>query len=226
MIGIITTRPDPPALLAERARALGAQRRDLVSLVTSAAPRHVPGDGPRIAVLDFGVKENMIRALSRLGCDVHVLPAQTSAEQVLSIAPNGVLLSNGPGDPADIPYALDMIRGLLGKKPLFGICLGHQLLGMALGGRSYKLKFGHHGGNHPVKDLRQNRIYITSQNHNYALAGDPVPGLRITHINLNDQTVEGFVHTGLPVMGIQFHPEAAPGPLDAMGLFEDFLSML
>ncbi len=226
MYGIITTSEETIAALVNKAQKLSLQHQDLVSMVTTKSIRNIEGIGPRIALMDFGVKENIVRSLVALGCEVHILPSHTPAQTVLDLRPDGILLSNGPGDPLDIPYAVETVRGLLDKKPILGICLGHQLLGLALGGKTYKLKFGHHGGNHPVKDLKKNRIYITSQNHNYALREDFSKDVEVTHINFNDMTVEGFTHKELPLMSIQYHPEAAPGPLDSMDLFDEFLQMV
>lgn len=213
-------------ILAAKARELSKQRQDLVSLVSTKTGRHIEGNGSRIIILDLGVKENIIRSLINLGCDVHVVPATTSSDDIMSLKPDGILLSNGPGDPMDIPYAVKTVTDLLGKKPMLGICLGHQLLGLALGGKSYKMKFGHHGGNHPVKDLQKNRIYITSQNHNYALRDDFSQDVVVTHINFNDNTVEGFSHLHYPIMGIQYHPEASPGPSDSSIIFDEFLELV
>ena len=177
-------------------------------------------------LVDCGVKENILRSMENLGCDVSVVPSTASADEILSLKPDGILISNGPGDPMDIPYAVKTARALIGKKPILGICLGHQVLGLALGGKTYKLKFGHHGGNHPVKNLAENRIYITSQNHNYALREDFSQDVEITHVNLNDGTVEGFSHRKYPVIGIQYHPEASPGPSDSAKIFDEFLRLV
>lgn len=183
---------------------------------------------PQVVVMDFGVKHNILRQLVEVGCRVTVVPAQTTAEDIMGRAPDGVVLSNGPGDPAAVTYAIATIRRLLGRLPLFGICLGHQLLGLALGGKTFKLKFGHHGANHPVKDLRTGRVAITSQNHGFAVDFETIPDTRttLTHLNLNDQTVEGFAHAEHRILSVQYHPEASPGPHDANGLFREFASML
>ena len=177
----------------------------------------------RIVAYDFGMKRNILRRLRQEGFAVRVVPATYSAEDVLAMKPDGVFLSNGPGDPAALSYVHQNIPKLLGKVPVFGICLGHQMLGYAFGGKTFKLKFGHRGGNQPVKDLRSGKVSITSQNHGFAVDPDSLPSeIEITHINLNDQTVEGMRHKSLPVFSVQYHPEAAPGPNDASYFFEQF----
>lgn len=181
----------------------------------------------RVAVVDFGVKRSILACLTRLNMVVTVFPAITSAKDILASNPDGVLLSNGPGDPEPCSYAVDAIRELLGRVPLFGICLGHQLLGRVLGGKTYKLPFGHHGVNHPVKDLDTGRVHITSQNHGFCVDPDSLPGnARVSHWNLNDDTLEGLVVTDVPAFSVQFHPEAAPGPTDAQGLFIRFRDLI
>jgi carbamoyl-phosphate synthase small subunit len=174
------------------------------------------------------IKYNTLRVLAKLGCNVEVVPAQTTVKEILAMNPDGVLLSNGPGDPSAVPYVVDTVKGLLGLVPLFGICLGQQMLGQALGGKTFKLKFGHHGGNHPVKDLLTGKVAITVQNHGFCVDIDSLPkkDLEITHMNLNDRTLEGIRHKKLPVFSLQFHPEAAPGPHDAQYLFGKFVGML
>ena len=230
--GLSTTEPDPAKLLARVRAAHDIVGVDLVQAVTCDAPYEWPaapaGQGPHIAVMDYGVKHNILRRLAGLGCRVTILPAKTGAREVLARKPDGVVLSNGPGDPAAVTYAVDTIRGLMGQVPMLGICLGHQLLGLAYGGETFKLKFGHHGGNHPVQDLGSKKVAITTQNHNFAVRVESIPGgaAEVTHRNLNDGTVEGMRHTALPIMSLQYHPEAAPGPHDAQYLFQEFLELV
>jgi carbamoyl-phosphate synthase small subunit len=181
----------------------------------------------RLVAYDFGIKENILRRLRQNGFGVTVVPAATRADEVLALKPDGIFLSNGPGDPEAVPYAHEALRGLLGKKPIFGICLGHQILGFAVGGKTFKLKFGHRGGNQPVKDLRSGKVAITSQNHGFAVDADSLPKeMEVTHINLNDGTVEGMRHRELPVFSVQYHPEAAPGPHDASYFFSQFAELI
>ncbi len=181
----------------------------------------------KVVAFDFGIKQNILRNLTTAGCNVIVVPATTSAEAVLKMAPDGVFLSNGPGDPEPITYAQETIRQLLGKLPLFGICLGHQLLAIALGGKTYKLKFGHRGGNQPVLDKLTGKVEITSQNHGFAVDHQSLgPDIEVSHINLNDQTVEGIRHKNYPAFSVQYHPEASPGPHDAHYLFARFIDMI
>jgi carbamoyl-phosphate synthase small subunit len=188
----------------------------------------VPPIVHRVVAYDFGIKENILRQLRDVGCHVTVVPATTSAREVLAMKPDGVFLSNGPGDPAAVTYAIEAVRELAGgPAPVFGICLGHQILGLALGGKTYKLPFGHHGGNHPVKDLTTGKVEITSQNHGFAVDPASMPaGVRCTHINLFDQSVEGLEVEGRPVFSVQYHPEASPGPHDASYLFRRFLAAM
>ena len=182
----------------------------------------------RVVAYDYGIKQNILRQLVDHGCDVTVVPARTSAQDVLGMKPDGVFLSNGPGDPEPIGYAIENIRKLVGRVPIFGICLGHQLCGLALGGRTYKLRFGHHGSNHPVKNLLTGKVEITAQNHGFCVDPDSLPSsdVEITHVNLNDQTNEGMRHRSLPLFSVQYHPEASPGPHDARYLFQEFVGMM
>jgi carbamoyl-phosphate synthase small subunit len=241
--GLISTVEADPSRLVERARQLpGLVGRDLVSEVTVAEPQgwnegewnltrgYLPPPKPRFRVLAFdsGIKQNILRCLAGLGCAVEILPAGTPAAAVLELKPDGVFLSNGPGDPEAVPYLIETVRGLIGKTPIFGICLGNQILGLAFGGSTYKLKFGHHGANHPVRDLLTGRVEITAQNHGFAVDPKSVAerGLEETHVNLNDGTSEGMRHRELPVFSVQYHPEASPGPHDAHYLFTRFVQMM
>lgn len=211
------------AIRAAAAAAVGTDGQDLVRAVTTPEAYRV-GDGPlRVVAYDFGIKATILRHLAA-GATVDVVPATTPAADVLAAAPDGVFLSNGPGDPAALGWAVDTVRSLLGQVPVFGICLGHQLFGTALGGRTYKLAFGHHGGNHPVQRLATGQVEITSQNHNYAVAD--VPGATVTHVNLNDGVVEGLAVPELRAFSVQHHPEAGPGPHDAGYLFEEFRALM
>jgi carbamoyl-phosphate synthase small subunit len=182
----------------------------------------------RVVAYDFGIKQNILRLLVDLHCDVQIVPARTSAADVLEMKPDGVFLSNGPGDPEPVQYGVENIRKLLGRVPIFGICLGHQLCGLALGGRTYKLKFGHHGSNHPVKDMNTGHVEITAQNHGFAVDPESLPAsdVEITHVNLNDYTNEGMRHRSLPLFSVQYHPEASPGPHDSHYLFRRFLDLM
>jgi len=205
--------------------------RDLVREVTCDKPYTVNAiNGLQVVVMDFGVKSSILRQLHDSGCAITVVPAATSADEILRLKPDGVLLSNGPGDPAAVGYAIDTIRELLSIKtlPMFGICLGHQLLGLALGGDTYKLKFGHRGGNHPVKDMTTGKIDITVQNHGFCVDRKSLEknAIEITHMNLNDGTLEGMRHKKLPLFSVQFHPEAGPGPHDTRNLFSRFIELM
>jgi carbamoyl-phosphate synthase small subunit len=243
--GIISTLDLNPKSLVRRAAAYPTlDGRDLVREVTCSEPygwtettwsmksgtepKSSPEEGRYYVVAyDYGIKRNILRNLVKAGCRVEIVPAATPANEVLARNPDGIFLSNGPGDPAAVDYAIAETQKLLGKKPIFGICLGHQILCLALGGKTYKLKYGHHGGNQPVMDLTTQKVEITAQNHGYAVDIDSMGGdVVCTHLNLNDQTVEGMVHRQLPVFSVQYHPEASPGPHDARYLFDRFVELM
>ncbi len=244
--GVISSVELDPASLVSKAKASrGLVGRDLVKEVTCAVPydweiggwelatgyRHASReqllDAPLIVALDYGIKHNILRRLVGTGFRVKVMPAASTSEDILAQNPDGVFLSNGPADPAALPYAYKAVAEILGKKPIFGICLGHQILGLALGGKTYKLDFGHHGANHPVMDLRTQRVEITSQNHGFAVDTDSVKGrAELSHLNLNDRTVEGLRGVGVPFFSVQYHPEASPGPHDSSYLFQRFHRMV
>lgn len=206
-------------------------KKDVVKEVTTSKIYTIESekkDAPHVVCMDFGVKQNILNSLHELGCKLTVVPAQTKAEDILSMDPDGVFLSNGPGDPKDVPEVIEEVKKLLGKKPIFGICLGHQLLALSLGADTYKLKFGHRGSNQPVKNLKNGRVHISSQNHGYAVderSLEQLP-LEVTHVSVNDGTVEGMRHTELPIFSVQYHPEASPGPDDNMYLFDEFWELL
>jgi carbamoyl-phosphate synthase small subunit len=252
MRGVIGTGPVDPAALIERAKSIPKMEGSyLVKDVTCDAPfewrPEAAGSGDaehrefgiapgrraarrlRIAAYDFGIKWNILRRLDAYGCDVHVFPASSPAADLLAVEPDGIFLSNGPGDPAALSYAIESVRHLVehAEVPMFGICLGHQILGHAVGGQTFKLKFGHRGANHPVKDLHSGRVEITSQNHGFAVDPGSLPAnVVVTHTNLHDGTVEGFRHADRPIFSVQYHPEASPGPHDADYLFEQFLDAM
>lgn len=230
---LCTTGAVSPEEAVAKARAWeGLDGQDYASKVSTPEaydwPADVPANAPLVAVLDYGIKFNTLRLLAREGFQVRVLPAKTTADEVLALKPAGVMLSNGPADPAALPYATATIRGLLGKVPIMGICLGHQLLGLALGGKTCRLKFGHHGCNHPVMDLQAGTVEITSQNHNYMVEADSLDpaAAEITHVSLNDRTVEGLQAKRVPAISLQYHPEAAPGPHDAVPAFGRFRALM
>lgn len=250
MRGIISTGDLDPESLTRKAKAISSMvGQDLAKAVTTSTPYRWKNNQPvlipkaiqpgpdiwlekgrklSVVAMDLGIKYNIVRCLEATGFEVVVVPASTDAETILKLAPDGVFLSNGPGDPEPVGYAIDTVRRLAGKKPVFGICLGHQILGIALGGKTYKLKFGHRGANQPVKNLETGKVEITSQNHGFAVDADSVDSaeVEITHINLNDNTVEGLKHKSLPAFSVQYHPEASPGPHDAAYLFERFKEMI
>ena len=219
-------RADPGIVGRDLARMVSCEEpyrwsEGLHETVKSPSPR--PAVPYRVVAYDFGIKESILRHLHDVGCDVHVVPAHTPASEVMGMRPEGIFLSNGPGDPSAVHSAIDAVRSLIGEVPMFGICLGHQIMALALGGRTFKLKFGHRGGNQPVIDVATGRIEITAQNHGFAVEDDSLPaGARITHLNLNDRTVEGFEHTDLELFSVQYHPEASPGPHDAHPHFTRF----
>ncbi len=250
MRAMLSTRDTDPRSLVAKAKALpGMVGLDLARTVSTDRPYRWTGQGrarlpagtklepsvwqnrrekPSVVALDLGIKYNILRCLTEVGLEVLVVPAATPAAAIKALEPDGIFLSNGPGDPEPVTYAAKTVRELLGLFPMFGICLGHQILGLALGGRTYKLKFGHRGANQPVKNLATGKVEITSQNHGFAVDADSLPGseVEITHINLNDDTLEGFRHRKLPLMAVQYHPEAAPGPHDARYLFRQFRRMI
>ncbi len=245
MRGVLSVTEKDAHKLVEKARSIPsmtgldlasrvstAERYNWVNPVEACSPSELTGPpaAPKFNVVayDFGIKQNILRRLVHAGCKVTVVPALTSAEDVLALKPDGVFLSNGPGDPEPLHTQIDNVRRLIGKTPIFGICLGHQILGLALGGRTYKLKFGHRGANHPVINKLTERVEITSHNHGFAVDPDSLStnDTEITHVNLNDQTLEGFRHRREPVFCVQYHPEAAPGPHDSHYLFDDFTKLM
>jgi carbamoyl-phosphate synthase small subunit len=244
MRGIIATDTDDVKELMDQVQAYpGLVGMDLVETVTCDKPyvwRHgqrspdaplqwaADHPGFRVAALDCGVKYNILRKLEESDCQVMVFPAHATAEEILAVKPDGVFLSNGPGDPAAVHYVIDTVRDLIGKRPVFGICLGHQIMGLALGGRTFKLKFGHRGANQPVKDLTTGKVEITSQNHGFCVDPNSLKDIsvKLTHLNLNDNTLEGMEHLEAPAFSVQYHPEASPGPHDASYLFERFTKLM
>ena len=249
MRGVISTASQDAEALVAKARAIQKMDgTDLASVVSTREQYEFSSTDPRnetddrflpaslnadekqmhVVAYDFGIKQNILRMLTRENCRVTVVPAQTPAADVLAMNPDGVFFSNGPGDPEPLDYAQQNVRDLAGKTPLFGICLGHQIFGLALGGKTYKLKFGHHGANHPIKNLETGKVEITSQNHNYAVNPETLDeaSVAVTHVNLNDQTVAGLKHKDHPLFSVQYHPEASPGPHDSHYLFKDFRKMM
>jgi carbamoyl-phosphate synthase small subunit len=247
MRGVISTTETDTDVLVEKARAIRKMDgTDLARVVStkslyrfdesdclnqtgdSLLSATIDREPMHVVAYDFGIKRNILRMLTRECCNVTVVPAETSARDVLDLKPDGVFLSNGPGDPEPVDYAVQAIRDMMGRVPVFGICLGHQLCGLALGGRTYKLKFGHHGGNHPVKNNTTGKVEITAHNHNFAVDPDSINAneVELTHVDLNDNTLEGLRHKTLPLFSVQYHPEAAPGPHDSHYLFRDFRQMM
>jgi carbamoyl-phosphate synthase small subunit len=251
MRGVISTQESDPNTLVQKARSIPKMDgTDLARVVSTKSVYEFDSDDSRnqsgdpllpasilqnakqpelhVVAYDFGIKHNILRMLTRVHCRVTVVPAETTAADVLALKPDGVFLSNGPGDPEPVDYAVKAIRDMLGRVPVFGICLGHQLCGLALGGRTYKLKFGHHGGNHPVRNNLTGKVEITAHNHNFAVDPDSVNAneVELTHVDLNDQTLEGLRHKTLPLFSVQYHPEAAPGPHDSHYLFRDFRNLM
>jgi len=231
MMGVLTSQRTPQEAAEMLSSAPNYGTIDFVKEVSTKETfcfRPEDGEGRRnVVVVDYGCKYNIMRIVRKLGCNVTVVPCTATAKEILACNPDGVLLSPGPGNPELLDYAVYNIRGLLGYKPIMGICLGNQLIARAFGGKNFKLKFGHRGGNHPVKDLATGRVYITAQNHGYAVDADSIrEGLEVSHINLNDGTVEGLRHKELPIFTIQYHSEASPGPLDSTYLFEQFMEMV
>jgi carbamoyl-phosphate synthase small subunit len=252
MRGVISTDVSNPDALVQRAKSIRKMDgTDLAKVVSTKSIYHFDANDSRnqtgdpflpgllaqgdkeqkllnVVAYDFGMKQNILRMLTREGCRVTVVPAETTADDVLALKPDGVFLSNGPGDPEPVDYAVKAIQNVMGRFPVFGICLGHQLCGLALGGRTYKLKFGHHGGNHPVRNNLTGKVEITAHNHNFAVDPDSINAndVELTHVDLNDQTLEGLRHKTLPLFSVQYHPEAAPGPHDSHYLFRDFRKMM
>jgi len=247
MRGVISSKETNPDVLVQRARSIRKMDgTDLARVVSTKSAYNFDADDSRnqsgdplltpasdkpvlhVVAYDFGIKQNILRMLTREGCRVTVVPAETTSADALRMKPDGVFLSNGPGDPEPVDYAVNAIREMMGRVPVFGICLGHQLCGLALGGKTYKLKFGHHGGNHPVRNNTTGKVEITAHNHNFAVDPDSINAndVELTHVDLNDNTLEGLRHKTLPLFSVQYHPEAAPGPHDSHYLFRDFRNLM
>lgn len=228
MGGLIASGPDLDIQsLKEKAKNVVLKGAESVKSVTTSTPYQIAGPGPKVVVMDFGIKQSILKSLKAVGCDLTVVPSYTSAEEILSLNPDGIFLSNGPGDPKDVIQTVETVKSLLGTKPIFGICLGHQIMALAMGADTYKLKYGHRGSNHPVQDLLTGKVYITSQNHGYAVNWDSIDeGVIVTHKNLNDDTIEGIKHPGKKAFSVQYHPEAVPGPEDSKYLFDHFVELM
>lgn len=229
MRGVISTLAADPQELVEKARLCPhLTGQELVPEVATKEIYTLEGSGPRVVLIDLGSKLNIIRHLQKRNCEVVVVPPAATPGEIISLYPQGVVISNGPGDPVDVPYAIATTRELINRVPMFGICLGHQVIALALGAKTYKMKFGHRGSNHPVKDLATGKVYITSHNHGFSVAEESLQGLPVvvSHRNLNDQTVEGIRHRHLPVFSVQYHPEASPGPQESAYLFDQFMELM
>ena len=231
MNGIISTKDMDEISLQSKVKASPSMNGlDLAKIVSTKKIYTWGSKGTgkyKIAAIDFGIKHNILRQLEYNGCYITVFPSNTTAEEIIDFNPNGVFLSNGPGDPSAVTYGIKAVKELLGKKPIFGICLGHQILALALGAKTYKLKFGHRGCNHPVKNLKTGKVEITSQNHGFAVDTDSLSeNVEVTHMSLNDQTVEGLKSTKVPAFSVQYHPESSPGPHDSRYLFQNFIDMM
>lgn len=222
MKGIITLKDLTKSEVQEKLKCFDNSKS--VSEVTTKEVYEIEGSGKHIAVMDFGIKQNIIRSFKKRNCKLTVFPAYSKPEEILKVNPDSIFLSNGPGDPEDLNEIIENLKGLIGKRPISGICLGHQLLSLVLGGSTERLKFGHRGCNHPVKDLEKNRVFITSQNHGYVVKDLPAD-MELTHVNLNDGTIEGMKHKKLPIYSVQFHPEAYPGPRDMEYIFDEFVQL-
>ena len=221
MRGIIVL--DDSKLEDVKGKIEGFSNKEAVHIVSTKEKYEIEGPGKHVAVIDYGIKTNILRCFKKRGCKLTVFPSNVSSDEVLSVNPDLVFLSNGPGDPEDLKVEIETIKNIIGKKPVVGICLGHQLLALSLGGKTAKLKFGHRGGNHPVKDLETGKVHITSQNHGYYVNNIP-KDVEVTHVNINDETVEGMKHKVMPIYSVQFHPEASAGPKDSEYIFDRFLN--